>query len=1281
MSHSSLIGSSVEFLQALEQVGKQAGTESSSSYVAQERFLGSKDLIKTRFGDDKSALERVVVDLMDSSKTPLIRDQRIGVKLAIHQQVNKSGLRALLLADQSRTLSDLIAAHVHQVFTNEELLNLFDDENLSEHTRVRVEKTIRNECKNLILDVVKKIIGKVKPSECVVLLSHLPSSTPSEAILELLNELKLETLEGSVIVRKHPEVVAKFIRQELDKTIKGAVPQVSLWNLLIATLNELSSVFNTLSKVNPTLAFAIIDEYFVQYALKEDIPVDAVQSYLLLKVKNFPETFKSCINSKSKIQLNVSQLLKMFSIEDVAGIYLKKLETLNYATSPESSAFLRSFEVYDNRDAKKVVILISKLVAKGATVEKLSDWIFRNVQPSTDIPSFLKYFPLPVIHSVATKLYEVRKLKDFSTPDQESRYWRYMNMVEEEASYKKFKGSCSNSNSNVRLNVLLDLFFCSLLHNKRVKETLEFMDSRLKNDVESIPTVISTLSSDIFFATKIFSLYKNEEYREALHTLLENTAKKSEAPWYYRNFFSSVFRYYKDDITVLKFLIEKTSNFAKFNDMGFIGLYGVTLKPEIHKVVSEILFQSMINKIESEGNPQILRDVLNLGRYKKQPKHVKELYQKFFDEWIPLIFKKDPYIGSVNDIANGAFKGIEKKEAIELVKKVLAYEAAFIMCDRVQKLLLSRTTNLETDFIFKFIREKALTGAELQALSSSGFIHSDYVAAILPQYLGSLRLEEFASPELTRRLISTYENLLFRCGRVNPISFCSTYNAKKDEEKVEQDEEEDVEEDDEQEPVEAGEETVKMDVEDNATRCLASLVRIYSQNPVEHLQYVLENISSENVLYYFSAIGRISTFYNDVKFIDAYCAILKKQFTEVLTSKQPLPTNMSIAVQKMLISRLKAYVQHLNSEIPSKIVDTLVQIWDLKPQKDVQVAILSTILLAIKNDRTDQLYNKAKSILEQATTHEYEDIVLALAGFGPTKNVTTMREIFSLRLKTLEHPTSKIQTSAWSTVSSSATTPSFIKRVASESFNPIALFRKYIVDAVLTFNPQQQHNIANVAIDVLLKEIIQTPEEAGSILLDSILVPLLTEEKYQKLDRETYNADITWDRPVKARLAHIVNSLSTKVASTYLLISDSNKQTIQSKIVLPLVEVVKKHVQNRLPYVCIVSSINTNWNDVDSVVQNSIKNVADLLSDVEEPLKTLILSKIVNHSHQITLNRSNVNVLLDAVAKVLNNASEFSQTEQIIATGILMSLGTADDKTRELKKIARKSNVLNLLTE
>ncbi|KAL9647261.1 hypothetical protein ABK040_012613 [Willaertia magna] len=303
-------------------------------------------------------------------------------------------------------------------------------------------------------------------------------------------------------------------------------------------------------------------------------------------------------------------------------------------------------------------------------------------------------------------------------------------------------------------------------------------------------------------------------------------------------------------------------------------------------------------------------------------------------------------------------------------------------------------------------------------------------------------------------------------------------------------------------------EIYKFNIYNNSVRCLASLVRIYSQNPVEHLNFVLENINAENCRYYSYAIGRIAMFYNREKFIKDYTQILMNKFDTIKEKTQQLPDNFSLSVQKLLISRLMKYVDYLDFDsIPSIIADCLNHLWNTKPHDDVQVVILKTVLKLIEYDISGKFLKKLDSILNGAVTHECKDIVTTIIKAFRSRNVRVMKDLFLLKLKTLEHSDLNIQTKAWTIISKLTTNSLFLKQIYSKDLNPVAIFRKYRADAVLTFNLKQGYTIADAAIKVLIKDIINSDkdDELCKVLLENIVTPLLTEEKFKDATVEVIN--------------------------------------------------------------------------------------------------------------------------------------------------------------------------------
>ncbi|KAL9647260.1 hypothetical protein ABK040_012612 [Willaertia magna] len=728
--------------QFLSLIANKTSVEGQSAYLLEHRLLASKELVKECFGGDRSLMERVAAELLDSTKTPLIRNQRYGVKMSIYQGLNKNILKDILLSSHSSLLSDLIASNANLVFNHSELLDLFDDERMSDHVRIRIERCIKKNCKSLIFDVVKKIMKRVKVNEVIYMISHIPSgSLSTEVILDLLDELKITTIKSKQLIRKYPEVAAAFIKQDLEKTIQSDSFGL-LWNLLVETLTTHDFLITQLSKVRPDLAFSIINHYFIQYAYKENLSLVNVQKYLFVKDKNFSNIFlNNCLTPKFK-ELNIPffKLFKICSLNDVAAIVLKKIQVLNYSVSDESKYFISSFEMDRIKTMKKMDIVFEKVFSK-LDKEKVIDWIYKIM-----------------------KMYEERKKIGFNSPEAETQYFVYLNMVEDEESFSKFKGKCSNSEPEIRSIILKDLFLCSLFSGKRIQETFGFIEKCLRNDVKINSHFFHFMFKDCNIKNIILKRYQKEEnFREAFKAFIEKASKKTKDIWLLQRVLKILFSASANNEVLVKDLIQ----WSKFkNSTHLLDHNDLILKPNIHKKVVEIYNETIKTKVSVEKDFAIIDRLLKLIRRPEKHQHVKDLLEKVFTEWKDILLTQN--VLYIKTFLTLYLKTLDKSVLSEKVKKLIEYNASFLSYPVIQRLLLSRSSTIERDFIFKYLDNKVLRMSDLKNLSEfkTGILSLDnLVFTFLPTAIQQLRLEEYASSEITSRLLNTYKQLLIECGR------------------------------------------------------------------------------------------------------------------------------------------------------------------------------------------------------------------------------------------------------------------------------------------------------------------------------------------------------------------------------------------------------------------------------------------------------------------------------------------------------------------------------------
>ncbi|KAG2391840.1 hypothetical protein C9374_013325 [Naegleria lovaniensis] len=1285
-------------------------------------YINNKKLIETDFAGDHDRLAFVAQELLDTNKTPQIRHQRLGVLLSISHGIHKDLLINLLLSPHSTTLSRLIASHIHLILNENELLNLFDEKfmQMSEFTRLNLERCIRKNCKGWIVNVIKKLMDRVQPTECVHMLAHLPSSTPDDIILDLLKQLQPMSIRTSVLVKKHPTVIAKLLRSYLDDVINSSPKNVRTKRAK-SLLSSHSILFTQLITYQAEEAWRIVNEYLIEPSLQEQCPpLDGVQ-YLedskFYKLPQYTETLLKCIPLLVDVPL-LQNKWKMMTVNQIATIGLCVIEKFNNVPSQRAQSFIDSFFVADsNKKIQQRKLVFEKMFSKGLSKEKFATWIYSNCENETTPPEYLSYYPFEVSSQVVKKLYEIRKKQTFQNVSEESIYWKYFYDLNNEDMYKQFKSSTSHPQPGVRSKVIQDLLFCALYTGAKVKETLEWLETRLKNDEDTCQNLFVAMNYSKHLNELMVNACREKECMRIFISIFESgITRKANLQYYVSQFYSTVVSQLADRCEVLKLVVESCLNpiFRESN----IHFY-TPLKPEIHKDLWNVMMPSIKNQVTSLGSIDIFSQFMtNVISLKKQ-EHVKKAFSIFFNEWFHDCIKKVSYFHNMENLIDiYIFKLDPSPSTItSKVKHLLSIDSRLLSIHAIQRALLGRNTHFENNFLFQYLREHVMTSEEFEKLtpvSSQSVMAIDTQTCITfhPIVLHGLRLYEYSTREVTQRLLSTFKDLLQKVVKTLEIDrICSqlyltrTSLVKKSIKMlrmlcVEQDEMNDFaqflqehilkrdvkQEDDHDASDDVHVEPPLSNLEDNASRCLAELVQVFSQDPTQYLDWILENICSENVLYYYSALCRISTFMNAQLFIEKLCTILKEKFDSLtMQSLQALPKNFSISVQKLLLSFLKNHVEYpVNHIITERISNLLIDLWKKHLHKDVQVSIVQIALKAAKHCSTPDLFYKFKNtIFQEAISHPYSELVAQQVTYSKSKNLQVTRDLFIFNLNALNHSDATIQTNVWLLISHAVSV--FDVSAITPHFHPFNVFQNYIISAALTFNLAQKHDISNAAINVLLNELCNNPSEICPLLFNKIITPLLSEDKFKELDNDTYNATTSvWDRPVSQRVQNLATSIAHVLTRKFEEIhSNEILQEIQNKLLLPWIELTKKSdddvlVMNRLPYIPLISSV-TNWKSKESIIEHCVKRIADYFKDIQEPLRSVYLVQVAsNVSSFIFHGDDHSNTIIEAISQVIENSNrEFSDQEMLIACGILVSLKNPNDRTRGLLRTVReKQNAL-----
>nr|CAG4709617.1 unnamed protein product [Naegleria fowleri] len=1288
--------------------------ESSLPYSANVfLYINNKKLIETDFAGDRDLLSLVARELLDANKTPKIRHQRLGVWLSIAYGIHKDLLIKLLLSPCA-TLSKLIASHIHTILDENEILDLFDHEEkfmeMNERTRLNIERCIRKNCKGLIVRLVKKLMNRVQPRECVHLLAHLPSFTPDQDLLKELQPMRVQT---SVLVRKHPNVVVKLLRGYLDEVV-NASPKNLRTKRASSLLGTHSFLFSQLIKYRSEEAWNIVNEYLIEPSVQEQLPPLDGSSYLqeptFYKLPSFTETFVRCIPLFTNPPVLHCNKWNRMTANQIARIGCSIIEHFKFEPSQHAQSFIADFfEVNSNMQFRKRRLVFEKMFSNGLSKEKLAYWIYANCENEKTPPEYLANYPPEISSQVSKKMYEIRKTQTFQNASEESVHWKYFYDLNDETLYKQFKSVTSSPQPAERPQVIQDLLFCALYSGVKVKETLEWLETRLKNDDDTCQNLLFVMNYSNVLNQLVVQAFRDKECIQNFISIFENSVtRKPNLAGSVQRFYSTLVNQLAYDIEVVKPVVESSFLKSIFKDATVI--FSTLLKPEIHKTLWNVILPSVKNQITTSGDVEAFSSfITNVVSLKKQ-EHVKKAFSTFFDEWFHECVKNISHFHRLEDLIDiYIFKLDPSPSTItSKVQHLLNVDSRLISISAIQRALLGRNTHFETNFLYQYLRDHAMSVEEFENLTPFSSqtvmtVFSESCITFHPIVLNGLRLYEYSTREVTHRLLSTFKDLLRKVVKTSEIEniyhrhYLSQISLVKKSIKmlrhlcVEQDEMDDFSQflqdhilkRDKYEQTNE-DETEISNLEDNAARCLAELVRVYSQDPTQYFDWILENISSENVLYYSSSLYRISTFMNAQPFIQKYCVMLKEKFDSLSqSSSQQAPKNFSISIQKLFISLLKNYIEYpVKHPIMDSISNLLIYLWEKNLHKDVQVKLVETALKATKYCQTQDLFNTFKKIFQDALSHKYSEVVTHQVSYSRSNNLQVARDLFTLNLNALNHTDAAIQTKVWALTSNAVS--AFDVSAITPTFHPFDVFQNYIISAALTFNMAQKHDISNTAIDVLLNELDgNNPGDICQILFEKIITPLMTEEQFQVLDRETYNATTpVWDRPVSQRVQHLAHSIAHRLASKFDAIHPDTLKDIQNKLVLPWIELCKKSpfVENRIPYVSLISSA-TNWKSKDSVIENCVKRVVDYLKDVKEPLRSVYLVQIASNVstcifHDEMEMFSQTMTILEAIGDVIENEIHYSDEEVLMASGILVTL-SPNDRTRDLlRKVRRKQNAL-----
>ncbi|EFC45995.1 predicted protein [Naegleria gruberi] len=1246
-----------------------------------KRGKKSSELVHGKLEEMKMGEQEIgqlIDQLLESKSDDQVRENRIGVILAIVYELRSEKL-IQLITDRNTPIMivDLIVKNLTRILKDQdEFMKFFNEkyDKLNDHVRIRIERCVRKTKPKWIPQLLSTLLERKAPSrECMCTLGHLESNPENDIlIVKVLKDLKIELndMMFSPLFRKHTKAMSTFLKDRIEE-ICGNNPQ------------KAAQYFNSqklpvfLLKQFPNFAWELISKYLVNPFLENKCQKLYLNKFWYIPTfythPSFVETTEKIISlTKDPSLIHARQLVNRLTIKQLAKILFAIIESFGYSRSTHAKHFIgillfNKAKHYANRN-----VLFENMYSLGLNKEKFINWIVNNCQ-TDQIPMILNILPWDIASAVAERIYQLRKKEVFKNSSEESIYWKYFFNLDDNDQRNQFKNACSNPVGEVRACVLRDLLLCSLMSGKQVRETLEFIETRMKNDTEVQSRLFNQYNRDNSIDSFLGIHFK--DHSELILNILSKVNSYSASSIY-----QALISQNMTNVEILKRIIismEKTSNSSS---------RAVSFRKEVHQELMNH-FKPTLEEMARNGSYELISFLFESIENPVKYDYINEFVANYIENVIPETTSNIPpklLKGLVEVYLKSDPKNISKRVKVILDKYPLSFQLSV-----VQRALLDKRNIPDPELVSKFLPDHVLEFEELNLSLSS---QSPLVWK--PEVLSSLHLETFAPKQLLQSFSTYYKDYLFKVCRTGEISnfYCSRYSEFSERKQTllilpkllyERPMLDDlVQFIDEKilsnislenvvptmgrgrgrgrgrgggrmsapRSVPRQPRAIELNVEDAAVKSLAKLVRTNSQHPLEHLDWILENITSENVMYFYSALNRLSK--HEPGFVRKFIEILKGKF-----SSGP-KENFTISIQKVFICFFKQHAEFSgNHPLVNEIADFLLHLWDLKLHKDVQVAIVQTAKKIISKAKEYDLYAKLERLFKDAATHEYQAVVEELALYVPTLNEKIAQDFFTLSLQALQHKDSgNSQSKVWHRISQAVL--SLDMRAFSNSFDAMSLFNSYLIDALLLFGASKDTSVTDIAIATITTQLLENTKQVSELLLEKIVKPLFTDDKLKTLNLE-------FDRPISTRLQYLAKQIATTITGTYSTISEETLNDIQ-QLILDWIGLTKT-LEERISHACLVSSI-TNWSNKDSIIENSIKRVANLFVDMPD-LKIAGLTTLCHNSSLFILTNEHSDSTTQAVSHILQNHSQYSQDELILAVALLKLIPVNPDIENLMKII------------